>query len=54
MLSEKEDSKLGARQNRYGAFETGPDEFSKVVEIQRDKLAPKKPAPEVQSKFTAE
>jgi hypothetical protein len=33
MLSEKEDSKLGARQNRYGVFETGTDEFTKVVEI---------------------
>ena len=33
MLSEKEDSKLGARKNRYGVFDTGVDEFQKVVEI---------------------
>jgi len=26
-LSEQEESKLGARQNRYGVFETGADEF---------------------------
>lgn len=33
LLSEKEDSKIGSRQNRYGVFETGPDDFKKVVEI---------------------
>ena len=42
MLSEKEESKLGARQNRYGVFDTGESEFNKIVEIQNEKMAPKK------------
>ena len=42
LLSEKEESKLGARQNRYGVFEAGQSEFEKVVEIQRENLSPKK------------
>jgi hypothetical protein len=33
MLSEKEDSKLGARANRYGVFNDGASEFDKVVQI---------------------
>ena len=45
LLGEKEEAKLGSRQNRYGAFQTEQNEFMKVVEIQREKLAPKQPEP---------
>ena len=41
MLSEKEDSKLGGRQNRYGVFDSNSGDFNKVVEIERAKLEPK-------------
>ena len=37
MLSEKEASKLGARKNRYGVFntDTAQSDFDRVVEIQK-------------------
>ena len=44
MLSEKEDSKLGSRQNRYGVFDSNNGDFHKVVEIERTKVAPKSAA----------
>lgn len=43
LLSEKEDAKLGARQNRYGVFSEGENEFNAAVEIKREKMAPKAP-----------
>ncbi len=42
LLAEKEDAKLGSRQNRYGVFQEGAaSEFDRVVEITRDKMVPK-------------
>ena len=43
LLPEKEERKIGSRQNRYGVFdEENPNDFDRIVDIQRHLSAPKR------------